>query len=349
MQTNYANLFSTEPLDRLEEIYLKTMNEMDDPTLQAFCSSAKYNAKLCDDSFWLRRIKDNNLELLLPYRSLYSSLASFYFNVRKDACYIVGAVGEGEEDVYVFNDIYRARRAFSNLVNEENGMDYDDDNEDTEPDYAKLTSMYEIYVLFNNVVLTKESILPYSIFNLRKDSTNYLNPSIVNFPLLSHAHKVLYYVKRDNESRFLSQIAILPFDSQHLRLLPENAQMSYITTDSVATFELPYIWSKESFGIVTYAPGHQVFILVDTSLLSDSGKTSVANWSTMAENGEYVFIILDQSTYLLIQRTFMISERSYKEGKSLEPLSPSIVIEALLTIKAAKPINELQRALDYNR
>lgn len=73
MQPNYANLFSTEPLDRLEEIYLKTMDAMDDPTLQAYCLTSNYNKSLCNDNFWLRRIKENNLELLLPYRSLYPS------------------------------------------------------------------------------------------------------------------------------------------------------------------------------------------------------------------------------------------------------------------------------------
>ena len=353
MQTNYANLFSTQPLDRLEEIYVKTMDEMDDTTLQAYCMTAKYTKSLCNDAFWSRRIKEHNLELLLPYRSLYPNLMTFYFNVRKDACYIVADVGEGEEDAYAFNDIKLARRAFTNLINNQYGMGYDND-EEVEPDYNELTSNYQIYVLFNNIVLTEENISEYSIFDIRQHSVNYLNPSILDFPLLSHERDLLYYIKK-RSGVSIGEIGILPFDDEHLRLLSEKFTIYYLITDFVLHFESPLNWNKNAFGIVAYAFRNEVFILIDTNILSASQKYSlgytlrISNWKGNTKVKDHRLVIIDQDVYHMITNMLNCSYRANKEGRSIEVIPNNVIIEALLTGNKVEPLSKIKDLLNHEK
>lgn len=332
METNYANLFSTQPLDRLEEIYLKTMNEMDDTTLQAFCSTAKYNTKLCNDNFWLRRIKDNNLELLLAYRSLYPSLQSFYFNVRKDACYILVSIDAGiEEGVDVFNDISIARLAFDNIIRETLSI------LSKELDYSTVESDYEIYIMFNDTILTEESILPYSLFNLRRGSENYLNPNILKYPLLSHNREVLFYTK--NVGRFTTEIVIMPFDSEHLRLLPEGIWMSYVITDTVTLDNPAFFWHKNTFGIVR-SEDDNVIALVDVSVLSNTSKRllgrDIFRTNNNPEEADYRFISVNSLVYSAIVSMMGTYEREYKE-----PLRSVVIIETLIVNGYVGPLTGL--------
>lgn len=357
MQTNYANLFSTDPLDRLEEIYQATMDVMDDKTLQAFCSSAKYNTKLCNDNFWLRRIKENNLELLLPYRSLYPSLQSFYFNVRRDACYIVGSIKlYTEEDVYAFNDINLAMRFFVKLVNlEKNGI-----FEEIELDYSDLTSDYQIFILFNNVVLSEQTLPPYMIYNFKRDSKSYLNPNIAGYPLLSHNRDVLYYTKREEEAEELTQIGILPFSSESLRLIPKHLIIFHIFTDPT-DFDPPARWYKGEYSISYFTNDLRSFLLVDSSILNDSSRASF-NYPNMNDlNKESYRIVMgrmDSTVYRPmignIQPTVKNITpdslyKSYKEkferGERLEDTPEALVVRYLLTNYESEPISELRRLM----
>lgn len=124
----------------------------------------------------------------------------FYFNVRKDACYIIISLDAGiEEGVYAFNDINIARLAFDNIIRETLAI------LSKELDYSTIESDYEIYIMLNDTILTEESILPYSLFNLRKGSENYLNSNILEYPLLSHNREVLFYTKMwvDSQQKLL--------------------------------------------------------------------------------------------------------------------------------------------------
>ena len=364
METNYTNLFSTQPLDRLEEIYQATMDVMDDSTLQAYCMTAKYNKNLCNDNFWLRRIKENNLELLLPYRSLYPNLMTFYFNARKDACYIVANFDiYSEEDAYAFNDINLAMSYFVKLVNyEKNGV-----FEDTELDYSDLTSDYQIFILFNNVVLSEQTVLPYTIYNLKSDSQSYLNPNIAGYPLLSHDRDVLYYMKREPQG--LTQIGILSFSSDSLRLIPQVSAMYYLFTDPIE-FDPPARWYKAEYAISYYTNDLRNFLLVDTSILNNSSR-AILNYPNINDlNKESYRLVVVPLNWRDIRPMIgdirqMIGDirptaknispdslyKSYKEkyerGEMLEDTPEALVVRYLLTTYKSEPLSELRRLMQY--
>lgn len=344
MQNNFEDLFSTAPLDRLEEIYVKTMERMDDATLKAYCSTVKYNKNLCNDNFWLRRIKENNLELLLPYRSLYPSLQSFYFNVRKDACYVIAFIEDNIIfEVSAFNDITKAMTDFAYIVNEENGNPYTGEQD---IDYTNLFSDTQIYIMFDYAVIPEQILPLYSIFNLLKSSPNYLNPNITKYPLLSHNHEVLFCLNPTMNDQSFS-VVILPFDDKHLRLVSENASMCYLLTDT-ATSTQPTEWEKVPLGILRYLQtSDDVALIIDTALINNISNEAISA-SLLRFNAidqqkrDHVIILTTDNVY----KTSANIYRTILENLENKDISQTIIlasfIEGLILTNNLRPLAEIK-------
>lgn len=224
------DFFSNEVEDRLPEIDLRIIEAMADEPLRAYCLSTQYNIGLCDERFWLQRIKSRGLELLLPYRSLYSSLSAFYFGAQKDACYIVATTDDGTEDAFMFNEPLYAYRKFIELVRIENDIGEPETDEEDEGSYKPLdltglVSSYDIYVMFNDVIISRANRSYYIIFNLRPESNSYRNPKIFQYPILQHADILVYYFRDDNVD-----MGITSLTKDSLRAIPKETTMMILTT-----------------------------------------------------------------------------------------------------------------------
>ena len=116
MQSTTVDPFTYEesPLDIQREI----MSQMDDISLKRFCVSGRAPLTLCNDqTFWINKIRGAGLDPLLPFRSFYSSLASFYFNIRHDAYYVVAEKSAKSLDCHIAcSDIEIAWKAAITLV-----------------------------------------------------------------------------------------------------------------------------------------------------------------------------------------------------------------------------------------
>ena len=170
-----ANLFSSNKDDIIEDVYLEVMARMDDETLLNYCNTHPYNRMVCNmDSIWLPRINSiPGLSLLLPYRSHYRNLQDFYFNVRKDAHYVLmtyrAELTTGEEDHisavgYDINSIFDRFNYY---------ILYEPDDE----------NFLCIAVRFNGV-LDYHNITDYIIYAKDKALPDHENPQILEYPQL---------------------------------------------------------------------------------------------------------------------------------------------------------------------
>jgi hypothetical protein len=194
MEINYGNVFSGEKEDRIDDINLELMRNMDDITLSNFCKTSPYYRNLCENTVWLERIKAvPGLSLLLPYRSHYKSLEDFYFNVRNDTQYVVTIIIvparrtriRAPPEIYVTNDIQKAYayaiKYLSSLVPVETRTGRTDEE--------LLRLMEEIVHLtimirFDDAI-DYDRLNDYTIYSTTKGVPGYFNPNIMFYPLLN--------------------------------------------------------------------------------------------------------------------------------------------------------------------
>ena len=165
--------------DIVEDVYVELMARMDDKTLLNYCITHPYNRQLSNrDDIWLPRINSiPGLNLLLPYRSHYKNLQDFYFNVRKDAHYVLMDF----EDTTYYPEIIFVK-------------DVDAQITDVSYSIRAIFDMFEslsveeqdficIVIRFNNV-LDHNNIKHYIIYSRNERFPNYKNLQILQYPEL---------------------------------------------------------------------------------------------------------------------------------------------------------------------
>lgn len=237
---NYDNLFSATVEDRVEDVYLLAMEAMDDRTLQAYCTANRYTNKICDnEAFWLRRIKEAGLSSLLPYRSLYKNLQAFYFNVLKDAFYIVVDPGLADciSDISVFSTIQGAlghikAQIMASLDNYTSMTSLQDPREvnidgNVTINYEKLQrysflTNYTIIIMFKDAIVDELSL--YTLYSIKRGHSKYL-ADISTYPdLLSTGpllYKIVETVEGPWEDSVIQQIIVTSFDDIGIRSIKD--------------------------------------------------------------------------------------------------------------------------------
>lgn len=253
---NYGKLFSTEIEDRVDDVYLLTMKEMDDKTLQAYCSINRFNVGLCNNEvFWLDRIRKTGLTALLSYRSMYNNLREFYFNVRRDAYYLVTG------DIVVTNVFSNIQSAYNYLHRAILG---EFDKIILQPDDDSVETI--IAIIFKNT--TVDDLNPYVLFSLDRQHPKYL-ADISVYPQLN-PDKFVLYKEISGGPNTAKQVIIASFDDNGLRYFRQivgnnddntedysNTRNVFLTltvdNDRENPEDLNSLWISLPLGIVTIA------------------------------------------------------------------------------------------------
>ena len=253
---NYADIFAGSEYDAPKEIYLATMERMDDKSLLSYCRTSPYIAQLCrDDDFWLRRIQQRELSALLPYRSLYKDLREFYLNVRKDAVYIVTNSVILSIYARAFNSATEARRYIDGELRRKHvpagtELDYDTLN---------LPDPYYMGIFFKDREITNLS--DYDIFSLDRNSPKYL-ANITRYPTLASTGYIIRSVTKDynpatdiaNNYKYIltsfTDAAIQFFNKRFLES-PNTIGGAKLLVLKVDDVSRPLVWHRSPFGLAT--------------------------------------------------------------------------------------------------
>jgi hypothetical protein len=199
MEIDYGNVFSGQKEDRVDDINLEVMRNMDDVTLSNFCKTSPYYKNLCENTIWLERIKAvPGLSLLLPYRSHYKSSGDFYLNVRNDAQYVVNItapdaygknirthITNNIQETYIYD---RRRLVEDKLRNHGHALPEDVPEKEYEIWLSWLRKEFSftftIMIRFDNVV-DYDRLDDYTIYSITEGAPGYLNPNILSYPLLN--------------------------------------------------------------------------------------------------------------------------------------------------------------------